>query len=140
MLRRVSEQRRFLGPATVRWNDYIGSAAADDAEAVRDRPSLYVLAGIDRERWTILAIDLKVFETQPTVTVYAFDRRAHGIGSATDLQSLGQRLGELPVTGFAVPDQHVEDFINDAFRSLFIRLISKEVRGQILVAEQAPEG
>ena len=124
----------------VRWNDYIGTSAADDAPAVRDRPSLYVLAGIDRERWTILAIDVKVFETEPAVTVYAIDRQAHGIGDTTSLQEFAQRLGELPVTPFPLAEQHVEDFINDAFRHLSIRLISKEVRDQILVAEQAPEG
>ena len=124
----------------VRWNDYIGTSAADDAAAVRDRPSLYVLAGIDRERWTILAIDVKVFETEPAVTVYAIDRQAHGIGDTTSLQELAQQLGELPVTPFPLTEQHVEDFINDAFRHLSIRLISKEVRDHILVAEHAPEG
>ena len=72
--------------------------------------------------------------------VYAIDRQAHGLSGATDLQNFGQRLDELRVTGFAVPDQQVKDFINDAFGSLYIRLISKEVRDQILVAEQAPEG
>jgi hypothetical protein len=124
----------------VGWNDYIGTSAADDAEVVPDRPSLYTLARIDRERWTILAIDLKVTEGDPTVTVYAIDRSAHGITGVADLDDLGQRLGELPVTAFPLPEQHVDDFINDAFRSLSVRLVSKEVRDQILVAGHAVEG
>jgi hypothetical protein len=30
---------RALGPADTRFNDFVGTVAADDAEAVRDRPS-----------------------------------------------------------------------------------------------------
>lgn len=136
----MDDERRYLGPASVRWNDYIGTSAADDAEVLPDRPSLYALARIDRERWTILAIDLKVFESEPTVTVYAIDRPAHGITGTADLLDLGQRLGELPVTAFPLPKKQVEDFIDDAFRSLSVRLVSKEVRDQILVTEHAVEG
>jgi hypothetical protein len=35
-----------LGPAHTRFNDYIGTVAADDAEAVKGQPSLYDLANI----------------------------------------------------------------------------------------------
>jgi hypothetical protein len=45
----------------------------DDAAAVMDRPSLYEHAQIDRERYTILAVDLKV-DGPTTATVYAFPR------------------------------------------------------------------
>ena len=45
----MNVQRR-LGAASVRWNDYVGTAAADDADALLDRPSLYEVAGIDRGR------------------------------------------------------------------------------------------
>ena len=47
-----------LGPVNTWFNDYGGSVAADDAEAVKDQPSLYKLADIDRDRNTILAVDL----------------------------------------------------------------------------------
>jgi hypothetical protein len=40
----MDPQRRALGPATTRFTDYVGTVAADDAEAVMDRPSLYELA------------------------------------------------------------------------------------------------
>ena len=49
-----------LGPATTRFNDYVGTVAADDAEASKDQPSLYELANIDRDRYTILAVDLSI--------------------------------------------------------------------------------
>jgi hypothetical protein len=46
-----------LGPAHARFNDYIGTVAADDLEAVKGQPSLYELANIDRDLYTIVAID-----------------------------------------------------------------------------------
>ena len=63
---------RVLGPARTNFNDYVGTVAADDAEAVVDRPSLYELAQIDRDRYTILAIDLKV-DGPVTATVQVHD-------------------------------------------------------------------
>jgi hypothetical protein len=66
-----------LGPANTRFNDYVGTVAADDAAAVMDRPSLYELAHIDRDRYTIVAVDLTV-DGPTTATVYAFDRVEHG--------------------------------------------------------------
>jgi hypothetical protein len=40
----MDPQGRALGPATTRFTDYVGMVAADDAEAVMDRPNLYELA------------------------------------------------------------------------------------------------
>jgi hypothetical protein len=51
---------QVLGPAKTRFNDYVGTVAADDAEAVKEQPSLYELADIDRDRYTILAVDLRI--------------------------------------------------------------------------------
>ena len=56
----MDPQGRALGPATTRFGDYVGTVAADDAEAVMDRPSLYELAQIDRDRYTIVGIELNV--------------------------------------------------------------------------------
>ena len=56
----MDPQGRALGPATTRFTDYVGTVAADDAEAVMDRPSLYELAQIDRDRYTIVGIELNV--------------------------------------------------------------------------------
>src|SRR6478672_9357364 len=56
----VEVEGRALGPARTNFNDDVGTVAADDAEAVLDRPSLYELAKIDRDRNTVLGIDLRV--------------------------------------------------------------------------------
>ena len=56
----MDPQGRALGPATTRFTDYVGTVAADGAEAVMDRPSLYELAQIDRDRYTIVGIELNV--------------------------------------------------------------------------------
>ena len=48
---------RALGPARTNFNDYVGTVAADDAEALLDQPSLSELAQIDRDRYTVLGID-----------------------------------------------------------------------------------
>jgi hypothetical protein len=68
---------RVLGPHT-HFNHYVGTVAADDAEVVKDQPSLYELADIDRDRYTILADDLSI-DGPVTATVYAIDRVEHGI-------------------------------------------------------------
>ena len=68
---------QVLGPAETRFNDYVGTVAADDAEAVKDQPSLYELADIDRDRYTILAVDLRI-DGPLTATAYAVDRVEHG--------------------------------------------------------------
>ena len=71
---RSGSTRGLLGPASARWNDYIGTAAADDAEAILNRPSLYELAEIDRDQWMILAVDILRRGSATTVRIYAIDR------------------------------------------------------------------
>jgi hypothetical protein len=80
---------RALGPARTNFNDYVGTVAADDAEAVLDRPSLYELAKIDRDRYTVLEIDLRV-DGSTTASIYAIDRVEHRISlNGTDIVELG---------------------------------------------------
>jgi hypothetical protein len=75
---------RVLGPASTNFNDYLGTVAADDAEAVMYEPSLYELAELDRDRYTILAVDLRV-EGRTTATVYAIDRVQHPVDGVEEL-------------------------------------------------------
>lgn len=123
---------RVLGPARTNFNDYVGTVAADDAEAVVDRPSLYELAQIDRDRYTILAIDLKV-DGPVTATVYAIDRVAHGISLHAAIAELGESLGEIPVVQFNLPEPNVDEFIRHAFRRMTVRLVTEALRDQVLV-------
>ena len=123
---------KVLGPARTNFNDYVGTVAADDAEAAVDRPSLYELARIDRDRYTILAIDLKV-DGPVTATVYAIDRVAHGISLHAAIAALGESLGEIPVVQFNLPEPKVEEFIRHAFRRMSVRLVTEALRDQVLV-------
>ena len=124
----------MLGPATAGWSDYVGTAAAEDAPAVLGSPSLYELADVDRDRWTILGIDIAV-DDATEVTVYAFDRQTHGVVSIDEIERLGWESGQIPVTAFVVPDAHVEAFVEDAFKRLSIRLVVRPVRDQRLVVD-----
>lgn len=126
-------QRRVLGPAAARWNDYVGTAAADDADALLDRPSLYELAEIDRGRYTIVGIDLAVWENDTAVSVYAVDRVAHRLENHADLDGLAQTRGDIPVVEFRLPSQRVEEFLADAFKRISIRLVTRGVREHELV-------
>lgn len=128
----MNVQRR-LGAASVRWNDYVGTAAADDADALLDRPSLYEVAGIDRGRYTIVGVDLTIWEDTTTVTVYAVDRVAHRLESHADIEELGRERGEIPVVEFVLPSQQVEEFLSHAFKRITLRLVSRGVREQELV-------
>jgi hypothetical protein len=93
-----------LGPANTRFNDYVGTVAADDAEAVKDQPSLYEIADIDRDRYTILAVDLRV-DGAVTATIYAIDRVEQGIARHAEIAELSESLGEIPVVPFDIPNQ-----------------------------------
>jgi hypothetical protein len=108
---------RVIGPANTRFfNDYVGPVAADDAEVVEDQPSLYELANIDRDRYTILAFDLRI-EGPVTATVFAIDRLEHGIS-----------LNDIPVVSIDIPEPSVEDLIRHAFKRISIRFVTQPFR------------
>ena len=121
-----------LGPVNTRFNDYVGTVAADDAEAVKDQPSLYEIAGIDRDRYTILAVDLRV-DGPVTATVYAIDRVEHGLARHAEIAELSESLGEIPVVPFDIPEPNVEDLIRHAFRRISVRLVTQHFRDHALV-------
>jgi len=121
-----------LGPANTRFNDYVGTVAADDAEAVKDQPSLYEIANIDRDRYTIVAVDLKV-DGPVAATVYAVDRVEYGLSLHAEIVELGQREGEIPVVQFELAEPNVEEFIRHAFKRISVRLVTQALRDQILV-------
>ena len=127
---------RVLGPARTNFNDYVGSVAADDAKAVLDRPSLYELAQIDRDRYTILVVDLNV-DGPATVTIYAIDRIEHGVSGNADIVELGQRGGEIPVVQIDLAQQSVDDFIRNAFTRISGRLVTQTFRDQVLVVTES---
>lgn len=128
-----------LGPAVVRWNDYRGTAAADDATALAGVPSLYEMADLDRERWLLVGIDLEVADGAPRVTVYAADRTERQLLTLEDLDELGQRDGgHIPVSAFRLaPTSRVEEFLDQAFQRIAIRLIAGPLHQHQLVVQDA---
>ena len=129
----MAVEGRELGPATTNFNDYVGTAAADDAEAVLDRPSLYELAQIDRDRYTILAVDLQV-DGPVKATIYAIDQ---GIRAHAEIIEPGQRGREIPVVAFDLPEPNVDEFIWQAFRRISVRLVLPALRDQVLVVTES---
>lgn len=130
---------RVLGPASAGWSDYVGTAAAEDAAAVLGSRSLYELAGLDRERWTILGIDLTLTKTM-TATVYACDRVQHGMDTIDDIERLGWKAGAIPVHAFTVPHDDVRALVDGGFERLSVRLVAREVRDQALVLDPDDSG
>jgi hypothetical protein len=125
---------RVLGPASTNFNDYLGTVAADDAVAVMDQPSLYELAEVDRNRYTILAVDLRV-NGGTTAIVYAIDRSEH----PSTLQTVdddGPSQDEIPVVPFPVPQPKVEPLIRQAFGEISVRLVTNDLRERAMVVSE----
>jgi hypothetical protein len=95
----------------------------------------YELAQSDRDRYTILAVDLTV-DGPVTATVYAIDRIEHGI-AVNRATELGRSRGEVPVVPFDLPEPGVEEFIRHAFKTISVRFVPQPLRDQVLVAEPA---
>ena len=131
----MDPQGRALGPATTRFTDYVGTVVADDAEAVMDRPSLYELAQIDRDRYTIVGIELTV-DGPTTAAVYAFDRSVHSVARLEEIVELGLSRGQIPVVRFEIPEVDAGEFIRHAFRRISVRLVIQDLRDQPLIVSE----
>jgi hypothetical protein len=131
----MESRGRAFGPATTSFNDYVGTVAADDAEAVRDQPSLYELAQIDRDRYTILGIELSV-DGPTTAAVYAFDRLEHSVARLEEIVELGLNRGEIPVVRFDLPEIDAGVFIRQAFRRISVQLVIQDLRDQVLMVSE----
>ena len=133
----MEHRGEVLGSASTRFNDYIGTVAADDAEAVKDRPSLYELALVDRDRFTIVGIDLNV-EGSPKATVYAVDRLGQAVAGQAEIVELGTARGEIPVLAFNIPEPNMEEFLRHAFRRISVRLVRQDLRDHALLVIERP--
>ena len=65
---------------------------------------MYEMVGIDREQWAILAVDIEVVHGHVGVKVHAFNRVAHGVEHASEIEGLGRTLGAIPVETFDIPE------------------------------------
>ncbi len=124
-----------LGSAQVRWNDYVGTAAADDANVLLNTPSLYELAGLDRERWTVVGLDFSLGGSpDEALVLYASER-------TTDV-SEASAAGEVSVTAFVLgASVQLDQFLAQAFNRVSVRLLSSAVGdAELLVAERVRPG
>ena len=123
-----------LAAASTTWNDYVGTAAADDADVLTGGHSLYELAGLDRDRWVVVAVDLAVRNADPEVVIYAVDRWSEGAGEPFDIDEVIGSRGQVPVTAVRLPSgTKVEAFLNEAFRRIAVRLVARGFRDETLV-------
>ena len=66
----------LLGRVCVRFNDYIGMAAADDANSLLQSKSINQLADLDRDSWAIVGFELFHSGNRDRLIVYATDPQA----------------------------------------------------------------
>lgn len=124
-------EKSRLGSAQVRWNDYVGTAAADDADALLNRRSLYEIAGLDRERWTIVAVDFSLGTSADPLVVYATRRSGD---QSVDAEA---EVGSLPVTAFHLGGSvQLDQFLAEAFQRVSVRLLSSGISGRDLVVDE----
>jgi hypothetical protein len=137
----MTTERRLTAAAT-RWSDYIGTAAADGAEVVLDRPSVYELTGLDRDRWLVTAIDIEVLDGQMEAVVYAFDRLG-GMDREVPLnvETVIAERGHLPVQAFPLGDgAGIQSFLDQVFRRVAIRLVARNFRDDAMVVHEVDGG
>ncbi|WP_146249244.1 hypothetical protein [Curtobacterium sp. MCLR17_042] len=114
-----------LGPAHVQYDQWLGTAAAEDDITVNS-DDLYEVVGLDRTKWTIIGIEF--FDGTSTrasrVTVQALDRAKHGLQHAQheELRAFTDSRGHLPVTSFEVHGTQAEDITKRVFKRYMVRL------------------
>ncbi len=142
-----------LGPALASWNDFVGTAAADESGPTTtgptttgpttdpttgpttQGPSLYEVAGLDPASWVILGVDLDTAGQASRLVVYALDRRVHGVASHAEVIELGHQRGELPVTAFELVGVDALRLGSAAFERLSVRLVARPFHDQRLVVQ-----
>ena len=116
-----------LGSAKARWNDYVGTAAADDADAILDTRSLYEIVELDRNRWAIVGIDFSLEAASHHVVVYAQDRASEESPDGEHLQVTAFHLGT---------SVQLEEFLREVFKRVSVRLLSAAAGHRDLVVAE----
>ena len=132
MLWSVTNDSMALGAVSVQYDDYLGTAAADDADAMLSGRSLYQMVGLDREQWLIVSIELASSQQSERISVYAVDRYRHPIHSLAEIDGQPDLAG-VPVVAFDLPDSvRVHEFVAEAFQRISVRLTTHAVAGHPL--------
>lgn len=111
---RSVEEPTTLHSARSSYDDWLGTACAENS-MVASGGDLYELAGLDHDRWLILAIDVDAFShgapPRWTVRVYAADRADLGFKGVEDLEAIAQERGSIPVVDILLHDVNLDDII-----------------------------
>ena len=136
---RSVEEPFILPPARSSYDDWLGTACAENS-MVTSGGDLYELAGLDRDRWLILAIDMGASSHgKPpswTVRVYAADRGALGFKGVEDLEAIAQERGNIPVVDILLHDVNLDDVIK-CMKLIGIQLRNGHLQQPLLVTGRA---
>ena len=137
---RENSDSTVLGAVTVQYDDYVGTAAADDADALIAGRSLYQMVGLDRDQWLIVSVELARSQHSDRVSVYAIDRYKHPLSGLADLEAGPDFAFGVPVVAFDLPASvPAQDFMTEAFQRISVRLTLQSVTGQSLnVVDRRP--
>ena len=126
----MNGDRDRLGSVEARWNDYVGTAAADDADAILKTRSLYEIVGLDRDRWTIVGIDFSLSDSDEHVVAYAADREVTSTGESSEDAHLTVTAFHLGASG------PLHGFLTEVFKRVSVRLLATSVRDRELVVDE----
>jgi hypothetical protein len=124
-----------IGPASTNFDDYLGTVAADDAEAVLYEPSLYELADLDRDRFTIIGSRPQSGGTHHGDGLRYRRSREHPAAPPSEIAARGRSQGN---SGCAVdlPEASAEELIRQAFSRIAVRLVTQPLRDHALLVTE----
>jgi len=117
----------LLGPASVQYNDLVGTSAADRSDHRLNTESLQVAIGLDTNDWSILSYSLYQSRGHVSISIYAANRIELHIDSFERwIERAGERGGAIPVTQFRVDWKgSLGEFIDLAFKRFDVHLTSR---------------
>lgn len=121
------EESFELDPASAGHDaNWFGTASAEHS-VVEASNNMYELAGLDRERWMILAANALGFshgaEPRWTVDFYAADKHALNISTREDWRRVEAQPGGVPVTEVRAHDLSFDDLVK-CMKSVEVQLRS----------------
>lgn len=126
-----------LTPASVQYDDYVGTAAADQADALVGTKSLEVLTGLAGTPWTIVGYHVYRSVNSWNFHLYAANKDELGINSHEDFASVERKLGHIPVRDFSLPHGvNPEEVFAALFKRFSITMTHRGLNGlQLAVTE-----
>ncbi|OLT08691.1 hypothetical protein BJF77_12050 [Kocuria sp. CNJ-770] len=119
-------------PASTQYTDWSGTVAADDADGLIGRDSLYKLLDLEQGRHSIVGFDFGVTEGAGSwhISVLVADTKALGVDKFNDWASYVEKHGHIPVTEYALPwDTSFEEFMKATFKRFNV-VLARDSMGQ----------